>query len=66
MINPTESDVGRAVKYSPRGSMFEVGHITSFNERYVFVRYGTDGNAKATRREDLEWCGECRKLEADE
>lgn len=31
----------------------EVGVITSWNDSFVFVRYGNDRNSKATRIEDL-------------
>lgn len=50
MIDPTGDDIGRKVVY--RG---EEGVITSFNDSYVFVRYGSDFGVKATRREDLEF-----------
>lgn len=59
MINPTEKDVGRAVVYTGNyGGPREDGVITSFNDKYVFVRYKTQHpsqNGKATSREDLEW-----------
>lgn len=57
MIEPTESDVGRRVVYRPRfaGAVSEEGVVTSFNERYVFVRYGTQSTSAATLREELEW-----------
>ena len=55
MINPTKDDIGRKVIYHLNPAMFEVGVITSFNDKYVFVRYGADIHSKATRREDLEY-----------
>jgi len=39
------------VTYMPKK---EVGVVTSMNDSFVFVRYGTDTTSKATRREDLE------------
>lgn len=61
MIEPTEADIGRSVIYTG-GPKPERGVITSFNERYVFVRYGDPpgygdgpGGGLATSRENLEW-----------
>lgn len=55
MINPTTKNFGRSVVYK-RGTRFMAeGVITSFNDSYVFVRYGADHGSQATRREDLEW-----------
>jgi len=56
LIKVTEKDVGRTVIYkkewmTPRH--WEYGVITSFNDSYVFVRYGADTHSKATRRQDL-------------
>jgi hypothetical protein len=58
MINPTSADIGRHVVYTGNrypGGEPEVGIITSYNDRAVFVRYGDDRHSKATSREDLEW-----------
>lgn len=56
MINPGEADIGRKVVYRDRsGYKVEEGVITSFNESYVFVRYGSDFTSKGTRRQDLEF-----------
>ena len=51
-----ESDKGRSVIYRPAGQpdKFEVGRVTSWNTRYVFVRYG-NGDSMATNPRDLEW-----------
>ena len=54
MIEPKSDDVGRTVIYRPWDRP-EEGVITSFNDHYIFVRYGADKNSKATRREDLKW-----------
>jgi len=40
----TQEDIGRSVQYTPfencDPSNYEYGHITSFNDTYVFVDYG--------------------------
>lgn len=54
MINPTKADIGRRVVYIGFGQDTE-GVITSFNDDFVFVRYGRDTGSQATRRADLEW-----------
>lgn len=55
-----EAIVGRKVIYTPfkgcRDNMRELGWITSKNDKYVFVRYGTDNFSKSTNPEDLEYC----------
>ena len=57
MIAPTISDIGRKVIYEDRsGHVREEGVITSYNEFYVFVRYGHDVTSKGTKRTDLTWC----------
>ena len=66
----TESDKGREVKYTTYGAV-EFGRITSWNDRFVFVRYHSmrlkDGNgnqvtvsrtgttSEPTSPEELEW-----------
>lgn len=56
MIDPTERDIGRKVIYTGNyGGSLEEGVITSFNNSYVFVRYGTKYTSEATSRSDLEW-----------
>jgi hypothetical protein len=58
MIDPgalTPADVGRGVVYMPRVGPWEDGIITSYNERYVFVRYRGSETSKATRPLDLDW-----------
>jgi hypothetical protein len=60
MIEPTEKDVGRLVVYKKpwmEHKDVEQGVITSFNDSFVFVRYGSDTHSKATYRKDLEWAG---------
>jgi hypothetical protein len=62
MIEPTDDDVSRLVIYRERSNIHrghgERGVITSFNDSFVFVRYGTDAHSKATMRRDLEWADE--------
>ena len=55
MIEVTDHDIGRAVIYRPLDNEPERGIITSFNERFVFVRYSDDSQSKATQRRDLEY-----------
>ena len=56
MIEPTLKSIGKAVWYKPHPGTAEKGTITSFNEQYVFVRYGWGSStSKATTREDLVW-----------
>ncbi len=55
MIEPTHDDVGRKVIYTAWHNLSEEGVITSFNDQYIFVRYGGDVNSKATRRTNLDW-----------
>lgn len=59
-IQPTEADIGRKVIYREPGDFpgakVEYGRITSFNDRFVFVRYGQHtSTSAATSREDLGW-----------
>ena len=56
MIEPKQTDIGRKVIYRvyPNAKV-EEGVITSFNERYVFVRFGTEERSAVTTREQLEW-----------
>ncbi len=59
MIDPQERDIGRRVVYTGNrypGGVPEIGIITSINPHAVFVRYGDERYAKATRRQDLKWC----------
>lgn len=58
MIDPTKTDIGRAVIYTGNrwpGAKVEEGVITSFNDHCVFVRYAADKHSKGTSRSDLEW-----------
>lgn len=57
MIDPTKDDIGRKVVYRDLGGRgkIEEGVITSFNDHYVFVRYGGNTTSAATNRNDLEW-----------
>ena len=58
MIEPTKHDIGRKVYFKQEWMEtkdWEYGLITSFNDNYVFVRYGTDTGSKSTYRKDLYW-----------
>jgi len=50
MIKVKPEDIGRKVRYKN-----EFGKITSFNDTFVFVQYGTDKHSKATNPKDLFW-----------
>jgi len=56
-LEQASKNIGRLVTYRPYKTgplnAIEGGLITSVNDKYVFVRYGSDINAKATRAEDL-------------
>jgi len=55
-IWPTDEDVGRGVVYTAHeAAKPEDGVVTSFNDVFVFVRYGADKGSKATRPQDLQW-----------
>ena len=51
----TDAVVGRKVTYGSRFSEIEEGVITSVTDRFVFVRYGNDVNAKSTNPADIEY-----------
>lgn len=58
-----ESDKGREVRYEVRGGQpgeayytrCEFGKISSWNSRFIFVRYQHSGTAQATDLNDLEF-----------
>lgn len=56
-IQECKENVGRNVTYIPfegcDSKLHEYGVITSVNDRYAFVRYGSDVNSKATNPSDL-------------
>ena len=55
MIDPTSADIGRLVIYRDKfRGLDEEGVITSFSDKWVFVRYaGT--HPQATHRTSLDW-----------
>ena len=59
MIEPTIEDIGTKKVYYKQNWMkpenYEYGFITGFNEKWVFVRYGTNTQSQATNRTDLYW-----------
>lgn len=48
-----EQNIGNKVVYDRPYCAKEEGVITSVNHKFVFVRYGSDCNSKATSPEDL-------------
>lgn len=58
-MNPKDLKEGLVVTYVPKGESpsnykrNECGVVTSWNDRFVFVRYGEDSASKATSIEDL-------------
>tara|TARA_Y100001956_G_C4070043_1_gene163479 strand:+ start:29 stop:211 length:183 start_codon:yes stop_codon:yes gene_type:complete len=48
----TQEDIGRRVVYEKQYTLDE-GIISSYNEKYIFVKYGTCSTAQATSPEDL-------------
>lgn len=50
----TQEDIGRKVVYKTR-NVFEEGVISSYNDKSVFVKYGTCATAQATSPTDLEF-----------
>ena len=64
MINPGSRDIGKYVLYADvhrlsDGSCEVIrtqkGYITSYNDKFVFVRYDDGCTSQATNREDLYW-----------
>jgi hypothetical protein len=51
----TDSDRGRAVVFTPRVGPHEDGVITSWNDKYIFVRYDGDKTSKATNPSNLDF-----------
>lgn len=60
-MNNNNIEIGRKVVYTPfigcEPEMCEEGVITAFNDKFVFVRYGNDVEAKATRPDQLHYVG---------
>jgi Fe2+ or Zn2+ uptake regulation protein len=57
-IKVTKADIGRKVVYRPLHGVQEEGVITSFNGRFVFVRYGNEHTPKATSPDHLSYIAE--------
>jgi hypothetical protein len=58
MISPNPADIGRAVAYRGNSDTVpEIGIITSFDQFFVFVRYGAEPHSRATKASHLEWVG---------
>jgi hypothetical protein len=58
----TEKDKGREVVFD-NGWKSEFGTISSWNERFIFVKYNGSQNGKATRPEDLRFSIEYKGAE---
>lgn len=52
-LDEARAHTGEKVLYSARPGQADEGVISSVNETYVFVRYGRQQTATATRPEDL-------------
>ena len=56
-LEEARNRIGEMVVYTPfegcSKDQLEIGYITSVNDKYVFVRYGSRQNSQATRPEDL-------------
>lgn len=52
-IDEARARIGKPVIYAAGGGFAEKGVITSVNDTYVFVRYGSNQGSQATRPEDL-------------
>lgn len=50
-----ETDVGRGVVYAPVAGPREDGFISSWNDEWVFVRYGASRTARATDPRELDF-----------
>ena len=57
----TENDKGREVVFDRSGKEREYGHISSWNEHYIFVKYGGSQNSQATKPEYLKFADEVRE-----
>ena len=51
----SKKDIGRTVAYKHDDCKPEVGIITSYNNMYVFVRYGNSLYSQATYPDNLEF-----------
>ena len=54
-LEEAKTRIGRVVVYHPDPTTMEQGVGTGVQGEFVFVRYGSDLGAKATRPQDLEW-----------
>ena len=53
-IDEARAHIGQLVVYRRLGQPPDQGVITSVNDRYVFVRYGSQVGSAATNPKDLE------------
>ena len=54
----TENDKGREVVFDCPGKEREYGHISSWNGRFIFVKYGGSQQSQATEPEHLNFAME--------
>jgi hypothetical protein len=57
----SEKDKGREVVFNSHGSKTEFGIISSWNERFIFVKYNGRQQGQATRPKDLRFSIEVEK-----
>ena len=55
MIEPTPSDIGRRVIYRAQHGIIEYGVITSYNDKYIFVKFNYTEHGIACSYADLEF-----------
>jgi len=53
-LEEARASIGLLVIYRRKGQKFDEGVVTSVNDRYVFVRYGSQVGSAATNPADLE------------
>lgn len=55
MIDVTDKDIGRKVTYKNGKGFIAKGVITSYNIRFVYVKYGRSKHSQPTDPRKLEW-----------
>jgi hypothetical protein len=54
-IEEAMKNIGKSVVYQPKVGPIEAGVITSVNNKFIFVRYGSHKHSQATKPEDLKF-----------
>ena len=59
MITPEAAarNIGREVRYTPYGGPVQEGVITGSGAKWVWIRFGTDPQSKATAPDALDFIG---------